>query len=113
MNEQQFEECSLEDATHVEVNGVRHELNDNVQYFCNGDLLGIRWRDEYTFIPEELFSTLGIQPLKEVNPEPIGFEATFVKYDGEWHTLFSLHGLKHVGCREAKFKCVQILEEKK
>ena len=114
MSDKQFEPCTLEEATHVEVNGVRHELNDNVQYFCNGDLLGIRWREEYTFIPEELFSTFGIKPLKKKKPEPIEFEATFAKHDGNWHPLYSLDdGLSYQNCKKATLKCVEILEEEK
>ena len=109
MNEQQFEECSLEDATHVEVNGVRHELNDNVQYFCNGDLLGIRWRDEYTFIPEELFSTLGIQPLKKIKQEPAEFEAIVrLTAGGDLDLLGNIPEEVPLG---TKFRCIQILEE--
>jgi len=109
MSEKKFEECSLKEASHVEINKVVYQIVGNI---CTYNI-GLRWLEQDVWIPIELFPILGIQPLKEVNPEPIGFEATFVKYDGEWHTLFSLHGLKHVGCREAKFKCVQILEEKK
>ena len=109
MSEQQFEECSLEEATHVEVNGVRHELNDNVQYFCNGDLLGIRWRDEYTFIPEELFSTLGIKPLREKKPEPIVFEAIVrLTAGGDLDLLGNIPEEVPLG---TKFRCIQILEE--
>lgn len=113
MSEKQFKECGLKEATHFEIHGVMHELNDNVKYSFNGTRFGIRLREDDVFIPEDSFPLLGIKPLREAKPEPIEFEATFVKYDGEWHRLFSLHGLKHVGCREARFKCVQILEEEK
>ena len=109
-----FEECKLEEATHVEMGGKLHELNDNVQYFRNGDLLGVRWRDEYTFIPEQLFHILAIKPMKKIKQEPIEFEATFVKYDGKWHPLYSLDdGVSYQNCKKTKFRCVQILEEKK
>ena len=33
----QWEECSIKDATHFEINGIRHDLLENAQYFCNGD----------------------------------------------------------------------------
>jgi hypothetical protein len=109
----EFEPSTLEKATHIEVNGVRHKLNDNVQYFRNGDLLGIRWRDEYTFIPEELFSTLGIKLLREIKPEPIEFEATFIKHDGKWYPSysFSLDDSNYQNNKKARFKCVEILED--
>ena len=114
MSEKRFEPCTLQEATHIEVNGVRHELNDNVQYFRNGDLLGIRWRDKYTFIPEELFSTLGIKLLKEAKQEPVEFEAVFVKHDSHWHPLYSLdYGFPVQKYKTARFKCVQILEDEK
>ena len=114
MSNKQFEPCTLGDATHVEIGGKVHELNDNVQYFRNGDLLGIRWRDEYTFIPEELFSTFGIKLWKEIKPEPIEFEATFAKYDGKWHPLYSLDdGVSYLHNKKAKFRCVEILKEEK
>ncbi len=112
MSEQKFEECSLQDATHIEVNGVRHNLNDNVLYFRNGDLLGMSWRDEHTYISEELFSTLGIKPLFEIKPEPIEFEATFFKYDGKWRTLYlGDNHLPYENSKKARFKCVEILED--
>jgi hypothetical protein len=108
----QWEECSIKDATHFEINGIRHDLLENAQYFCNGDLLGIRWRDEYTFIPEQLFPTLGIRCLRKVKPTPIEFEAVFVSFDGNWHPLYSLDdGLSYQNCKKATFKCVEILEE--
>ena len=114
MSDKQFEQCTLEEATHIEVNGVRHELNDNVQYFRNGDLLGIRWRDEYTFIPEQLFHILGIKLWKEIKPEPVVFEAVFVKHDSHWHPLYSLdYGFPVQKYKTATFRCVEILEEKK
>jgi hypothetical protein len=108
----QWEKVKLEDATHFEINGIRHDLLENAQYFCNGDLLGIRWRDEYTFIPEQLFPTLGIKCLRKVKREPIQFEATFVMYDGCWQTLHSLEDrFPNENCKRAKFRCVQIMED--
>jgi hypothetical protein len=106
----QWEEVALEDATHVEINGIRHDLLENAQYFCNGDLLGIRWRDEYTFIPEQLFPTLGIKCLRKFKPTPIEFEATFVMFDGRWQMLHSLDH-RFPNCKKAKFRCIEILED--
>jgi len=111
---EKFEQCTLEEATYVEVNGVRHELLDNVQYSYNGIGAGILWREEDTFIPEELFRTLGIKPLREKKPKPIEFEATFAMYDGKWHPLYSWNaGVSYQNSKKATFKCVQILEEEK
>jgi hypothetical protein len=110
----QWEEVALEDATHFEINGIRHDLLENAQYFCNGDLLGIRWRDEYTFIPEQLFPTLGIKPLRMVKPTPSEFEAMFVMWDGCWHPLYCLDdGFPNDNCKKATFRCTEILEEEK
>ena len=113
MSEKKFEECSLEDATHVEVNGKVYLLGGNEVLLedYHDECIGLRWVTEDAFIPKELFPVFGIKLWKEIKPEPIEFDATFVKYDGEWHRLFSLHGLKHVGCREARFRCVEILED--
>jgi hypothetical protein len=109
---EKFEQCTLEEATYVEVNGVRHELLDNVQYSYNGIGAGILWREEDTFIPEELFRTLGIKPLREKKPKPIEFEATFFKHDGKWRTLYlGDNHLPYENSMKAKFKCVQILED--
>ena len=110
MSEIQYEECKLEDATHVEMNGVRHELNDNVQYFRNGDLLGVRWRDEYTFIPEQLFHILAIKPMKKIKQEPIEFEfiPSLEMAKDMWLPADFIVPMKAVGKR---FRCVEILED--
>ena len=111
MSEKQYEECVFQEATHVAVNGVVFQIAGNIWKSDQSYLLC--WLKEDISIPLEYFSTFGIKPLREKKRVPIEFEATFVNYDGEWHRLFSLHGLKHVGCREAKFRCVQILEDEK
>jgi hypothetical protein len=111
-----FEECSLEQATHVEVNDKVYWLGGNEVLLesYHGEWIGIRWWDTDTFIPEELFPVLGIKTFKEVKREPIVFEATFVKNDGQWHPLYSLDdGVSYQNCKKARFKCVEILEEKK
>ena len=116
MSEKKFEPCTLEEATHVEVNGKVYLLGGNeVLLECYHDkCIGIRWWDTDTFIPEELFSTLGIKPMKEIKPEPIVFEATFVKHDSHWHPLYSLdYGFPVQKYKTATFKCVEILEEEK
>ena len=112
MSDKQFEPCTLEQATHFEIHGVMHELNDNVQYSFNGTRVGIRLREEDVFIPVDAFPILGIKTLKEVKPKPIEFEATFAKHDKRWHPLYSLdYGFPVQKYKTATFKCVEILED--
>ena len=42
MSEKQFEECSLEDATHVEMGGVVYEIAGNL---CTYNI-GLRWLEQ-------------------------------------------------------------------
>jgi len=114
MSEKKLEECSLEEATHVEVNGKVHKLDNGYVKKIHGglDVYMEHWNN-YLTIYECVFPVVGIKPLKEVKPKPIEFEATFVKHDGAWHRLFSLDdNLSYQNCKKAKFRCVQILEEK-
>ena len=115
MSDKQFEPCSLEEATHVEVGGKVHLLESDkiaLEYY-HSECIGLGWVKEDAFIPKELFSTLGIKLWKEIKPEPIVFEAVFAKYDGKWHTMYNLDdGLSYQNCKKARFKCVQIFEEK-
>ena len=98
MNEKQFEECDfLLHATHVEINGVRHELLDNVQYWFNGKH-GIRLREEDVFIPEEVFSILGIKALRK---KKLVFEHIFTLEE------ISL-GIIPDEAEGKRFKCVEI-----
>lgn len=112
MSDKKFEQCSLEEATHFGINRVVHEINDNVYYSFNGTRVGIRLREEDVFIPEDAFFLLGINPLKEIKPEPVVFEAVFARYDGKWCPLYSLDdGVSYQNNKKATFRCVQILEE--
>ena len=106
MSEKKFEECNLIYATHVEINGVTHELLDNVQYSFNGINHGIRLREEDAFIPEETFSLLGIKTLKE---KKIEFEAIVrLTAGGDLDLLGNIPEEVPLG---TKFRCIQILEE--
>lgn len=114
MSEKKFEECSLANATHVEVNGKMYKLGGNevVLEYYHSDCIGLRWEYADAFIPEEMFFTLGIKSLFEHKPEPVVFEATFAKYDGNWYPLYALNDvLSYQNNKRAKFKCVQILED--
>ena len=103
-----FEECSLEQATHVEVNDKVHLLeNDKIALeYYHDKCIGIRWWDTDTFIPEELFPVLGIKTFREIKPKPIVFEHIFT---------FEETSLGIIPCEAEgkKFRCVEILEEKK
>jgi hypothetical protein len=116
MSEKKFEQCTLAEATNIEVNGKVYLLeNDKIALeYYHGKCIGIRWWDTDTFIPEELFSTLGIKPLREIKSEPIEFEATFAEVDnGYWHPLYSKVSLSDESLKKARFKCVEILEDER
>ena len=114
MSEKKLEECSLEEATHVEVNGKVYLLGGNEVELepYHGKFIGIRWLEEDAFVPVDAFPIFGIKTFKEIKPEPVVFEATFAKYDGKWHPLYSLDdGFSYQNCKKAMFRCVQILED--
>lgn len=120
----QWEEVELMDATHVEINGELFELKADGKvkksYLaghslswskCSIDILiGLNdWKN----IHVDLFPILGIKCLRKVKPTPSEFEATFVMYDGCWQTLHSLEDrFPNENCKRAKFRCVEIMEDK-
>lgn len=118
MSKIQYEECSLEEATHVEINGCVVEIKErdglverSVDFGWIDILVG---ENKWANIPQEAFFALGIKPLKEIKQEPIEFEATFAKYLGNWIPLYTMHdGFLYEDNKKAKFKCIQILEEEK
>ena len=108
MSEKQFEPCTLEEATHVEMDGVVYEIAGNI---CTYNI-GLRWLEQDVWIPIELFLTLGIKPMRERKQEPVEFEATFVMYLGNWIPLYTMHGgFLYEDNKKAKFRCVEILGE--
>jgi hypothetical protein len=115
----QWEECSLDDATHVEMGGKIWELKrgGNVEKSGGLSIDGFHSIDiligmnDWANIPKEAFSTLGIKCLRKVKPTPSEFEATFVMYDGCWQTLHSLEDRFPDNCKKATFRCVEILED--
>jgi hypothetical protein len=111
MSEKKFEPCTLGDATHVEVNGKVYLLGGNEVLIepYHGEWIGIRWLEEDAFIPKELFPVLGIKTFKEIKPKPIVFEA-IVRQDMPFAYLSNVPDGIPLG---TKFKCVEILEEKK
>ena len=115
MSKIQYEECSLEEATHVEINGVVHEITErggkvkrSIDFGWIDILVG---ENKWVEIPVEVFFALGIKCLRKVKPTPIEFEATFVMYDGCWQTLHSLEDRFPDNCKKATFRCVQIMED--
>ena len=113
-----FEPCTLEEATHVEVGGKVYEFgNGIVTKIKDGTYPRIRVINESVgndYINESSFPIFGIKPMRERKQEPVVFEATFAKYDGQWHPLYSLDdGVSYQNCKKAKFRCVEILEEEK
>ena len=112
MSEKKFEPCTLEEATHVEMGGKVHLLVGNkvgLQPY-RGVWRGILWRKENVFFPEDSFPTLGIKPLREAKREPIEFEAVVKQERLPFSYLGNVPDGIPLG---TKFKCVQILEEKK
>ena len=108
MSEKQFEPCTLEEATHVEVNGRVMLLGGHEVEL--GEWIGIRFKIDDTFIPLGLFSFLGIKPMRERKREPIEFEA-IVK--ASMASYFFLGNVPEGVPLGTKFKCVEILEEGK
>jgi hypothetical protein len=123
MSDKQFEPCTLTEATHVEINGEVHEIKIGGKVLksgkstIDGQYLCISIQTNmYSWIqiPQEAFPLLGIKCLRGKKQNPIEFEATFAHYDGKWHPLYSLDdGVSYQNNKKAKFRCVEILEEKK
>lgn len=123
MSNIQWVECDLVNATHIEINGEVHELkaDGNVKksgLLCSGNfrcidiLIGF---NKFEQIHVDLFPFLGIKCLRKAKPTPIEFEATFASYDGNggWRPMYTLDdGIAYQNFKKAKFKCVEILEEK-
>jgi hypothetical protein len=112
----QWEEVALDDATHVEINGVVHEITERGGTVeRSGDFGWIEilvGENKWATIPKEALPLLGIRCLRKFKPTPIEFEATFVMYYGKWLPLYSLDdGLSYQNCKKATFRCVQIMED--
>lgn len=120
MSENKFEECLLGDATHVEMGGKVYKLgqdeftSEHQVLKCNDYNIEVH-KGTYSgnIIHVNAFPLLGIKPLKEKKPEPIEFEATFIKHDGKWFPSysFSLDDSNYQNNKKARFKCVEILED--
>ena len=100
MSEQQFEKCSLQEATHAE--SVTGEV-----YLISKSENRLRIVVEGYSIFNETWKALGIKSLKEKKREPIEFEA-IVKQDMPFAYLSNVPDGIPLG---TKFKCVEILED--
>ena len=104
MSEKQFEPCTLEQATHVEVGGKVHLLESDkiaLEYY-HSECIGLGWVKEDAFIPKELFPILGIKPLREKKREPREFVHIFRKGSSMSYPSWAENGM---------FRCVEISEE--
>lgn len=118
MSEKKLEECSLGDATHVKMNGVVYKLGirlnddyDSKNRVAKHNSLYIEVCTEvfgWQLINSAVFPIFGIQPLKEIKPEPIEFEfiPSLEMAKNSW--LGEHIPMEAIG---KKFKCVEILED--
>lgn len=119
MSEKKLEECSLQDATHVELGGKVHRIGEGIveRLFANKYWqIKVMGFEIHEYIIESSFPIFGIKPMKEKENEkkPIEFEARFVKTNGNWHPMYNLDdGFLYPNCKMAMFKCVEIVEEEK
>ena len=121
MSEKQFEPCTLEEATHVEMGGKVHELgigdgseskHPNVikqviqynRYCIEVYMESGGWQRIQTYA----FPILGIKCLREKKQEPIEFEGEVVI--GTFHGADVTMLLAPTGIG-TKFKCIEILED--
>ena len=114
MSEIQYEECSLEEATHIELGGKVHKLGSGIVHkrICFGSYHGItvcydEWREQNS-IYTGVFPVLGIKPLKEIKQEPIEFEAIVKQSRLSFLFLDNVPEGVPLG---TKFRCVEIVKE--
>ena len=111
----QWEEVELKDATHVEINGVVHEITERGGTVERSNDFGwieiLVGENNWATIPKEALPLLGIRCLRKVKLTPIEFEAAFAKYDGKWRPLYSLDdGFSSQKFKKVKFRCVEIMD---
>jgi len=110
----QWEEITLNDATHVEINGEVHEITERggtVERSVDLDWIHIFVGIKFANIPQEAFTLFGIKCLRKVKPTPIEFEGEFVKFDGRWERVPEVAGSAYKNCKTLRFRCVQIMED--
>ena len=112
MSDKQFEQCTLEEATHVEVKGVTYFLGHGkvLLAYDEDDRVGISVVDACAFIPVDAFPILGIKPLREAKREPIKFHHTF---GGHYAAPLAAQGKTFLCVELIDEECPQILEDEK
>jgi hypothetical protein len=109
MSEKQFEQCTLEEATHVEMGGKVHELGK--EYLSRHKSLKSKLWDHievekgtegWQLIHVLAFPILGIKPLREKKQEPREFVHIFRKGSSMSYPSWAENGM---------FRCVEISEE--
>jgi len=120
----QWEEFTLEEATHLEINGEVHELcirpydgyksKYQVIIYDRSHIKVYMENANWQLIQAYAFPILGIKCLRKKKQELIEFGAMFVSYDGNWRPLYSKDdGIAYQNFKKTKFKCVEILEDEK
>jgi hypothetical protein len=108
----QWEQVELKDATHVEINGVVHEIKarggmvERAVDFGWIDILA--GENKWANIPKEAFPLLGIKCLRKKKREPIEFEGEVVI--GTFHGADVTMLLTPTGIG-TKYKCIEILKD--
>ena len=116
MSEKKFEECLLEEATHVEMGGKVYELGNGftskqeILKYNDSHIDVCRRNFAWQLIHVDTFPILGIKPMRERKREPIEFEA-IVK--ASMASYFFLGNVPEGVPLGKKFRCVEILEEGK
>ena len=116
MSEKQFEECSLEDATHVEVGGKVYEFgNGIVTKIKDGTYPRIRVINESVgndYINESSFPIFGIKPMKEKKRKPRECMALTLIAQRDGKNVVALLPTDDFELGMT-VRCVEILEEEK
>jgi hypothetical protein len=108
----QWEQVELDDATHVEINGVVHEITERGGTVERSG--GYGWIDilidvnKWASIPKEGFPLLGIKCLRKVKREPIEFEGIVKESKLSFLFLGNVPEGIPLGTR---FRCIQIMED--
>jgi hypothetical protein len=116
MSEKKLEECSLEQATHVEMGGKMYKFGkeytseqDVLKYNdCHIDLS--RGITGWHLIHVDVFPILGIKPMKEKEPIEFEFIPSLEMAKDMWLPADFIVPMEAVG---KKFKCVEIVEDEK
>jgi hypothetical protein len=111
----QWEEITLNDATHVEINGEVHEITERdgiVERSLDFGWIDILIKENiWANIPQEAFPLLGIRCLRKFKPTPIEFvrEANENQLSTAfWNKAWISLPEKAIG---KKFRLVEILED--